>query len=58
MPNKPGRPRLTAESIAVPLRASITPEDMAYLLSISPNVSAAIRQIIKEHKEQQSCNSR
>lgn len=52
--NKPltGRPRLSTCGKAIRKPITILPEDLAYLLAINPNVSKAVRQIIKERKEQ------
>jgi hypothetical protein len=55
MPNKPGHPPLTTGEKVVKVSTSLPKADLDYLKSISPNVSAAIRQLIKERK---SCNSK
>jgi hypothetical protein len=41
-----GRPRLSEGGRAVVKCVTITPDDLAYLLSLSPNLSEAIRLLI------------
>ena len=49
---KPGRPTI-GSSKCIKQNISFTPEDYVELANINPNISHAIRQVMKERKERQ-----
>lgn len=46
-----GRPRI-GQSKTVGVSITVLPDDLDYLLTVNPQISKAIRQLIKERKEQ------
>lgn len=46
-----GHPQIDKEGPAIPKGISITPSDLADLLAINPNLSKALRQVMKERKD-------
>lgn len=50
MNKKRGAPTISGAGRTIQYTLTITPEDAAYLLAINPQISKAIRQIVKERK--------
>lgn len=55
-PKKPGRPPISADGRTVQVTLTILPEDYKALLAINPKISRAIRQVLKERKEQDNAH--
>jgi hypothetical protein len=54
MNKKRGAPTISPQGRTRQFVITVLPEDAAYLLAINPKISKAIRQLVKERREQRT----